>query len=1006
MDTTKKKMAFFFVTLMVISSIIIIPTQFVRGDSISFTCTAKLSTDNAGIDQIAHYTLIINNTGSAKLGYANFTIPAGYSNLISSSIKVTNNAGQLWTATIATPPSHTVNGTVMLQGSGEGLSTNQIVTATFTITNPLTVNVYQWIVNANQNTGQGGHDYQVYTIFFNQLITPAIETELSCYPNASITAGNTIHDSAKLTGTTPDATGVITYTLYMGTYPLGAEIYHTQVTVTPSNLPTVPNSDESPILTQAGQYYYLVTYNGDSKNYPAKGTPENFIVTAADLNKFTFENIPSQTVGNPFIIKITAQDQYENTLTNYYASNTLLSSAGALTPTTANFSNGMCSEPVTISTIATGVVLTTSDASINGASNQFEVKPSPPYKLVYTVGSNQTLNAGKISSTITVQYRDSGNNPVTVGTPLTINLTTTSSVGIFYKESATSTQIASINIPAGSNSANFYYVDTKAGNPTITASSANTQSAITQFTINPANTGATKYILSAPESTVAGSGFQITVTACDNFRNKISNYEGTVTFTSSDNQSTLASDSTLTNGFGIFPATLRKAGQQTITATDKANNAIIGSASINVIANAALPNQMEINPQTAIITAHQSQTYTAALFDIYGNKISDVTSKVSWSINSGAGTYLWTANSVQVDKAGSWQVNASYTGLLDSTAFLTVTGHTGPTAITIAPKSASIEAPTAIAYNATASDGINVWDVTTQVIWSIDVSAGGFWNQTIYTSANAGTWNVTATLDSISNIALLTVTNLIPTPTPSPTITPTPTPIVSPNPTSSTTPTSNPTTTSTKTTSTSTTTKTSSTYAITFQQQGLPSETSWNVTFNGVTKSAKTATIIFTGIKAGTYQWTASSIIGENESTRYVASGAAAGAIEVYSASVQKIHYNVQYYLTVESKYGNSTGEGWYDANTSAQFAITSSTTQDSGTQYSFSGWTGTGTGSYSGRNGYPIITMVGPITETANWEQASSLYSVLLIAVIILIMMLLATILAWKRRKKKQKDD
>jgi hypothetical protein len=944
MNSINKKITFFLVTLMVISSIIIIPAQFVRGDSISFTCSANVSTDNAGIDQIAHYTLIINNTGSAKLGYANFTIPAGYNNLVSSSIKVTNNAGQLWTATIATPPSQTVNGTVLLQGSGEGLSTNQILTVSFTITNPSTVNVYQWIVIANQNTGQGGHDYQVYTIFFNQLITPAIVTELSCYPNDSIVAGNTIHDSAKLTGTTPDAIGVITYTLYIGTYPSGAEIYHNQVTINASNLPIVPNSDESPILTLSGQYYYLVTYSGDSKNYPAMGSPENFAVTAADLNKFTFENIPSQTAGNPFIIRVTAQDQYGNTLTNYYGSTPMLSSAGALSPTTASFSNGICSEPVTISTIATQVVLSTSDSSIIGISNQFDVNPSPPYKLVYIAGSNQTLNAGKISSTITVQYRDSGNNPVTVGTPLTINLTTTSSAGIFYKESTATTQIASTNIPAGSNSANFYYFDTKAGSPIIAASSANTQSAITQFTINPANTGATKYILSAPESTVAGSSFQMTVTAGDNFGNKISNYAGTVTFMSSDNQSTLASDSTLTNGIGIFPATLRTGGQQTITATDKANNAITGSASINVIANATLPSQIIISPQTATINAHQSQTYTAGLYDIFGNKIGDITSTVSWSINSGAGTYIWTANSVQVDKAGSWQVNASYTGLPDATSSLTVTTNPTPT-------------PTPIPTT---------------------------------------TPTPNPTVDPTPN----------PTTTPSPTESPTPTPTVSPNPTSNPTATSNPTTTPTQTTATSSTTKTSSTYAITFQQQGLQSEKSWNVTFNGVTKSAKTATVVFTGIKAGTYQWTASSIIGENESTRYIASDATAGSIQVSSASVQTIHYNAQYYLTVESKYGNPTGEGWYDANTSAQFAITSPTAQDSGTQYSFSGWTGTGTGSYTGRNGYSIITMVGPITETANWEQASSLYSVLLFVVIILIMLLLATILGWKRKKKKQDDD
>src|SRR6185295_2998315 len=37
---------------------------------------------------------------------------------------------------------------------------------------------------------------------------------------------------------------------------------------------------------------------------------------------------------------------------------------------------------------------------------------------------------------------------------------------------------------------------------------------------------------------------------------------------------------------------------------------------------------------------------------------------------------------------------------------------------------------------------------------------------------------------------------------------------------------------------------------------------------------------------------------------------------------------------------------------------------------YSFNGWTGSGTGSYSGTNNPASITMNGPVTETANFTQ------------------------------------
>jgi len=37
---------------------------------------------------------------------------------------------------------------------------------------------------------------------------------------------------------------------------------------------------------------------------------------------------------------------------------------------------------------------------------------------------------------------------------------------------------------------------------------------------------------------------------------------------------------------------------------------------------------------------------------------------------------------------------------------------------------------------------------------------------------------------------------------------------------------------------------------------------------------------------------------------------------------------------------------------------------------YSFNGWSGTGTGSYSGTNNPASITMIGPVTETATFTQ------------------------------------
>lgn len=75
-----------------------------------------------------------------------------------------------------------------------------------------------------------------------------------------------------------------------------------------------------------------------------------------------------------------------------------------------------------------------------------------------------------------------------------------------------------------------------------------------------------------------------------------------------------------------------------------------------------------------------------------------------------------------------------------------------------------------------------------------------------------------------------------------------------------------------------------------------------------------------------------------------------------------------QFYLTMNvnpSGAGTvSPGSGWFDAGSSVQISATPSS------GYVFSGWTGSGSGSYTGTANPATITMNGPITQTANFAQ------------------------------------
>jgi hypothetical protein len=82
-------------------------------------------------------------------------------------------------------------------------------------------------------------------------------------------------------------------------------------------------------------------------------------------------------------------------------------------------------------------------------------------------------------------------------------------------------------------------------------------------------------------------------------------------------------------------------------------------------------------------------------------------------------------------------------------------------------------------------------------------------------------------------------------------------------------------------------------------------------------------------------------------------------------------NWQTQYYLTVNNGgQGTASGQGWYNAGASATFSISPTTVSGgTGIQYVFTGWTGSGAGSYTGSSSSYSVTMNNPITETANWQ-------------------------------------
>ena len=116
-----------------------------------------------------------------------------------------------------------------------------------------------------------------------------------------------------------------------------------------------------------------------------------------------------------------------------------------------------------------------------GAS--YSITQAPPAKVVFTTSPvTGTASANATLGLITIQEQDAFGNPDPGA--LTVNLTSSSGTGIFALTSGGGS-VTSVSIPAGQSTVSFYYGDTTAGSPTISAAASGLQTGTQTETINP-----------------------------------------------------------------------------------------------------------------------------------------------------------------------------------------------------------------------------------------------------------------------------------------------------------------------------------------------------------------------------------------------------------------------------------------------------------------------------------------------------------------------------------------
>ncbi|MFO8109233.1 MAG: hypothetical protein R6U17_01725 [Thermoplasmata archaeon] len=185
----------------------------------------------------------------------------------------------------------------------------------------------------------------------------------------------------------------------------------------------------------------------------------------------------------------------------------------------------------------------------------------------------------------------------------------------------------------------------------------------------------------------------------------------------------------------------------------------LGTADLTVSPGA--PYSLDIGPKNSVLITGDTERYTAVAFDEFENQIGDVTNETQWSIDGGAGG-SWEDNVYASEFAGAWTVTGEFQEVIGTTGVYVLNPVDVPY-IEITPQDSTIPAGNTQAYTAVAYDnfGNEIREVTGETDWSVDPEAGGDWDDNVYTSEFAGTWNVTGDYYGSEDHAELNVETLV-----------------------------------------------------------------------------------------------------------------------------------------------------------------------------------------------------------------------------------------------------
>ena len=361
----------------------------------------------------------------------------------------------------------------------------------------------------------------------------------------------------------------------------------------------------------------------DTINASITGTA-SVAVAAGPPARFRISLRGNALVGYPYAGNVQATDLYGNPITSYTGTVHFTSTDGAATlPADTTLTNGAANFNAVFYTVGSQTFTATDTVTPSMTST------SVPFLVVGRLATHFAISAPATAvqgSTVNyiVTALDASNN-IATGYTGTAHFTSTDGAATLPADATLTNGVGTF--PATLNTLGS---QTITATDTVTSSITGTSSAITVY-----SPGASHFSISATANSVAGDTFSITVTALDGGGNIVSNYGGTVHFTSTDGHAVLPLNATLVNGTKTFNVTLRTSGSQTITATDTATTSITGAATIAVAPTVPARYRINLRGNPKVGTPYQ---FSVQATDIFGNWTPTYTGTVHFTSTDGAAT--------------------------------------------------------------------------------------------------------------------------------------------------------------------------------------------------------------------------------------------------------------------------------------------------------------------------------------------------------------------------------